>query len=86
MPSPLPPGFIQILTHCGLSYPRIEYDGGSWRFDIEDGGFAPPGWGLNSTVVQIKPGPDGPIVIGPHGLEWQLIPVDPNEEPPSACL
>jgi len=86
-PTPLPPGLIEVHTHCGLSYPRIEYDGQLWRFDVDDdSASAPDGWGFNSTVVQIRPAPDGPIVTGPDGSEWQLILADPEEDPPSGCL
>ena len=80
-PTPLPPGFIEITTHCGLDFPRIEFEGELWKFDVEDSGSPPEGWGFNSTVVQIKPGPNGPIVIGPDGSEWQLIPARPTDAP-----
>lgn len=85
-PTPLPPGFIEIVTHCGLSYPRIEYEGESWRFDVEEDNNAPDGWGFNTTVVQLRSGPDGPIVTGPDGSEWQLIPADPDDGGGRGCL
>lgn len=85
-PSPLPSGYIEIeiVTHCGLHWPRIEYDGQLWRFDVEEQPNPPPDWDNPWAVVQIKPGLNGaPIVIGPGGSEWQLIPAEP--EPPSTC-
>jgi hypothetical protein len=81
-PSPLPSGLIEIVTHCGLDFVRIEYEGQLWRFDVVEGQPNPPGgWGFNTTVVQIKPRPSGPIVIGPDGSEWQLIPAQPDSSP-----
>ena len=85
-PTPLPSGLIQIFTHCGLDDPRIEYDGQLWRFDVEDQANTPDGWGSDFPVVQIRSGPDGPIVTGPDGSEWQLILADPNEEDVGGCL
>jgi hypothetical protein len=85
-PTPLPSGLIQIFTHCGLDDPRIEYDGQLWRFDVEDQANTPDGWGSDFPVVQIRSGPDGPIVTGPDGSEWQLILADPNEEGVGGCL
>lgn len=85
-PTPLPSGLIEVLTHCGLSYPRIEYDGQLWRFDIEDDSSAPDGWGFNTTIVQIRSGPEGPIVTGPDGSEWQLVLADPDDEGIGGCL
>lgn len=79
-PTPLPSGLIEVLTHCGLSHARIEYDGQLWRFNVEGDSNAPDGWGFNTTVVQIRPGPEGPIITGPDGSEWQLVLADPNEE------
>jgi len=35
-PTPLPSGMIEIVTHCGLGFVRIEYDGQGWRFDVDD--------------------------------------------------
>jgi hypothetical protein len=81
-PSPLPPGFIEITTHCGLDFPRIEFEGRVWKFDIEEPTGSPPeGWGFNTTVVQIRSGPNGPIVTGPDGSEWHLIPAAPSDSP-----
>jgi len=85
-PTPLASGLIQIFTHCGLDDPRIEYDGQLWRFDVEDQANTPDGWGSDFPVVQIRSGPDGPIVTGPDGSEWQLILADPNEEGVGGCL
>jgi hypothetical protein len=82
----LPSGLIQIFTHCGLDDPRIEYHGQLWRFDVEDQANTPDGWGSDFTVVQIRSGPEGPIVTGPDGSEWQLILADPNEEGVGGCL
>ena len=84
-PTPLPSGFIQIFTHCGLDDPRIEYGGELWRFDVEDQANSPDGWGSDFPVVQIRPGPEGPIVTAPDGSEWQLVPADPNDAP-GGCL
>jgi hypothetical protein len=81
-PTQLPPGFIEIVTHCGLAYPRIEYEGEVWKFDVvDDSGNPPEGWGFNTTVVEIRSGPSGPIVIGPDGSEWQLIPAAEGDSP-----
>ena len=85
-PTPLPSGLIQIFTHCGLDDPRIEYDGELWRFDVEDQANTPDGWGTDFPVVQIRSGPEGPIVTGPDGSEWQLILADPNEDGIGGCL
>jgi len=85
-PTPLPSGMIQISTNCGLDNPRIEYDGQLWRFDVDDQANTPDGWGSDFPVVQIRSGPEGPIVSGPDGSEWQLILADPNEEGIEGCL
>jgi hypothetical protein len=85
-PTPLPSGLIQIFTHCGLDDPRIEYNGQLWRFNVEDQANTPDGWGSDFPVVQIKSGPEGPIVTGPDGSEWQLILADPDEEGAGGCL
>ena len=84
-PSPLPSGLIEIITHCGLDFVRIEYEGQLWRFDVEDDGNPPEGWGFNTTVVELRAGRKGPIVTGPDGSEWQLIPADPGDAP-GACM
>ena len=84
-PTPLPSGFIEITTHCGLDFVLIQFEGQQWRFDVEDKGSPPEGWGFNTTVVHLKPGSDGPIVIGPDGSEWQLVPADPDD-PPGLCM
>ncbi len=78
-PTPLPSGSIEILTHCGLGFVRIEFEGVLWRFDAGNDPNPPAGWGFTTTVVELKPGPDGPIVIGPDGSEWPLISADPKE-------
>jgi hypothetical protein len=83
--TPLPSGHIEIVTHCGLDFVRIEYQGATWRFDVSDQGSEPEGWGFNTTVVQIIPGDSGPVVIGPDGSERRLIPADPAETP-GMCL
>ncbi len=57
-PTPLPSGSIEILTHCGLGSVRIEHEGVLWRFVVGDQGNPPAGWGFNTTVVQLKPGPE----------------------------
>ncbi len=85
-PTPLPSGLIQINVHCGLGYPRIEFDGQVWRFKAEGDGNTPAGWGSDDPVVQIRSGPDGPIITAPDGSEWQLILADSDEEAPSGCL
>jgi hypothetical protein len=85
-PTPLPAGFIEIVTHCGLDFPRIRFEGEIWKFDVDEPMPNPPeGWGFNTTVVEIRPGPEGPVVIGPDGSEWQLILADPDE-PPMYCM
>ena len=83
--TPLPSGMIEIVTHCGLGFVRIEYEGQVWRFDVDDQPNPPEGWGFNTTVVQLKPGPNGPIVIGPGVSEWPLIPAEPDRSP-GMCL
>jgi hypothetical protein len=85
-PSPLPSGSIEITTHCGLDFPRIEYEGELWKFDIDEPtGNPPDGWGFNTAIVQIRSGPNGPIVTGPDGSEWQLVPAAPGDSP-GACM
>ena len=80
-PSPLPSGFVEIVTHCGLDFVRIEYEGQLWRFDADGQPNPPDGWGFNTTVVELRPGPNGPIVIGPNGSEWHLILAEPDASP-----
>lgn len=80
-PTPLPSGMIEIVTHCGLDFVRIEYEGRVWRFDVDDQPNPPEGWGFNTTVVELVPSPTGPIVIGPDGSEWPLIPAEPDPSP-----
>lgn len=77
-PTPLPSGSIEIVTHCGLDFVRIEFEGQIWRFDVQDQPNPPAGWGNPTAVVQLKPGKDGPIVVGPDGSEWQLIHAQPD--------
>lgn len=80
-PTPLPPGQLEIVTHCGLGWVRIEWEGETWRFPVDDEPTRPSGWGFNTTVVQIEPGPSGPIVTGPDGSQRELIRADPADEP-----
>lgn len=80
-PSPLPTNHVEIVTHCGLEFARVEYDGQLWRFRVEQQANSPPGWGFNTTVVEVRPGPDGPIVIGPDGSVWPLVPVEADASP-----
>ena len=85
-PTPLPSGSIEITTHCGLDFPRIEYEGQLWKFYIDEPtGNPPEGWGFNTTIVQIRSGPNGPIVTGPDGSEWQLVPAA-QDDSPRACM
>jgi hypothetical protein len=81
IPTPLPSGMIEIVTHCGLGFVRIEYDGQVWRFDVGDQPNPPEGWGSFTTAVQLVPSPTGPIVIGPDGSEWPLIRAEPDSTP-----
>lgn len=83
-PSPLPSGSIEIVTHCGLDFVRIEFEGQLWRFDVEEQANPPKGWG-GITVVQLRPGPHGPIVVGPDGSEWQLVRTQPDASP-GGCM
>jgi hypothetical protein len=80
--TPLPSGFIEIMTHCGLDFVRIEYEGQLWRFPANGDANPPAGWGFNTTVVELRAGPQGPVVIGPDGAEWPLILADPADPPP----
>ena len=80
-PTPLASDEIEIFTHCGLGWVRIDWEGETWQFDVGDEPNPPPGWGFNYTVVQIEPGPSGPIVTGPDGSRWELIRADPADEP-----
>jgi hypothetical protein len=84
-PTPLPSGQLEIVTHCGLDFVRIEWEGDIWRFDADDQPNPPPGWGFNTTIVEIEPGPSGPIVTGPDGSRWELIRADPADAP-GMCL
>jgi hypothetical protein len=79
-PTPLPSGLVQVVAHCGLDFARIEYEGSTWRFDVPHQESPPEGW-LDFQDVQIVSGESGPVVIGPDGLEWALIPADPAETP-----
>lgn len=81
VPTPLPSGFVEIMTHCGLGHARIEYGGEVWCFDVGDEPNPPAGWGFNTTIVEIVPGDSGPIVIGPNGSEWPLVRAEPDESP-----
>ena len=69
-PSLESPLIVEIVTHCGLGYSTIEYDGQQWH--IEDFGGNPPlEWGnphdtitvgrLNGEVVAL--GPDGSLRV-----------------------
>jgi len=80
-PTPLPSGMIEIVTHCGLDFVRIEFEGQVWRFDVDDQPNPPEGWGFNTTVVELVPSPTGPIVIGPDGSELPLVPAEPDPSP-----
>jgi hypothetical protein len=84
-PSPLPSGSIEIITHCGLDFVRIEYQGRLWRFDASHDPNPPEGWPSEFAVVQVRPGPSGPIIVGPYGSEWELIPAEPQASP-GICL
>jgi hypothetical protein len=84
-PTPLPSGSIDVTTHCGLDFVRIEYEGQVWKFDVEDQANPPEGWGFDRTVVQIRSGSNGPIVTGPDGSEWQLVPAAPGDSP-GVCM
>ena len=78
-PEPLASDEVEIVTHCGLDFARVEYEGQTWKFDVRDEPNAPPGWGSNTAVIRLRPGPNGPIAIGPDGSEWQLIPAVDEE-------
>jgi hypothetical protein len=80
-PSPLPSGSVVINTHCGLGFVRIEHEGRLWRFDVEEYPYNPPDGWSEIEVVQLRAGPNGPIVVGPDGSEWQLIPAEPDSSP-----
>jgi len=80
-PTPLPSGMIEIVTHCGLGFVRIQYEGQVWRFDVDDQPNPPDGWGFSTTLVELVPSSTGPIVLGPDGSEWPLIPAEPDSSP-----
>jgi hypothetical protein len=81
----LGPDEVEIVTHCGLGFARVEFEGKIWRFDMENPDPNPPrGWGNPTEVITVKEGPDGPIAIGPDGSEWHLVPVGDDE--PEVCL
>jgi hypothetical protein len=79
-PEPLGPNEVEIVTHCGLDFARVDFEGQTWKFDVEEQANAPWGWGSNTQVVTLKPGADGPIVIGPDSSVWHLIPADDDDE------
>ena len=79
-PEPLASDEVEITTHCGLDFARVEWEGRVWKFDVEDQANPPWWWGNPTEVVQIRPGPDGPIVIGPFFTRWQLIPAGDDDE------
>lgn len=83
-PTPLPSGQVEVVAHCGLDWVRIEYDGSIWRFEVPDQDGPPEGW-LDFQTVEIIAGESGPVVVGPDGLEWALVPADP-EETPGMCF
>jgi hypothetical protein len=84
-PTPLASGEIEIFVHCGLGWVRIDWEGAVWRFDVDEDPNPPPGWGFNFAVVQIEPGPSGPIVTGPDGSVRELIRADPADKA-GACF
>ncbi len=85
-PEPLASDEVEIVTHCGLGFARVEWEGQTWKFDVEDPDPNPPlGWDNPTDVIKIRPGPEGPIAIGPDGSEWQLIPAG-NDDDLGMCM
>ena len=78
--TPLPSGFVEITTHCGLGWAVVEFQGELWTFGVEDEANLPEGWGTTTQVVRILEGVAGPVLIGPGG-RWTLVPYVPPSTP-----
>lgn len=71
---------VQVVAHCGLDFVRIEWGGSTWRFDVPNQDSPPEGW-VDFQDVEIVSRDGEPMVIGPDGQDWPLIPADPEETP-----
>ena len=79
-PTPLPSGFVEITTHCGLAWAVVEFQGEWWTFDVEDQA-DPENLSFGSEVVRVEEGPTGPVVTRPDGSRWPLVPLRPGASP-----
>lgn len=77
---------IEINTHCGLEFARIEYQGSVWRFEHGAVLESTERWPSFTTVFQIYVGESGPVVRAPDGSKWVLIPTDPDDRPDLTCI
>lgn len=77
---------VEVMTHCGLAYPVIEYQGRSWKFeDPGTSGNPPLGWGNPSDVIYVtRVQADRVTAIGPDGKQWELV--QSNDPAPFGCL
>ena len=84
-PTPLPSGFVEITTHCGLDYAVVEFQGEWWTFDVEDQDGRPAGSvGFGTEVVRVEEGLTGPVVTRPDGSQWTLVHIVPARRQGSA--
>lgn len=65
---------LEVWTHCGLDWARVEYDGRMWRFEGAEGQHNnPPGWGdPRDTIVVLEIEGDRMVAAGPDGKQWIL--------------
>jgi hypothetical protein len=81
-PTPLPSGFVEITTHCGLGWAVVEFQGEWWTFDVEDQDGRPAGTlGFDTEVVRVEEGPTGPVVTRQDGSQWTLVRYRPGPTP-----
>ena len=84
--TPVPSGFVEVTTYCGLDWALVRYEGEWWAFDVEDEAPLPEGWNNSAEVVRVEAGPAGPVVTGPDGSRWTLVRYRPSASPREACI
>jgi hypothetical protein len=77
---------VEILTHCGLGYPVIDYQGRQWEFEGVGADPNPPaGWGNPFDVIYItRVEGQRAIAVGPDGRKWSLVETD--QVPRGGCM
>jgi hypothetical protein len=85
-PTATPPGEpVQVVSHCGLAWPVVEYAGAHWKFDADHDPNAPPGWtGIDTVYIETLE--DGTVrALGPDGLVYRLVETN-QTEPDGMCM